>query len=413
MLFKDLNLHQKLLIAIKKAGYKTPTPVQEKAIPKIFSGSDLQVSAQTGTGKTAAFLLPVLTKMMLPSELKGKGPRVLILVPTRELAMQVTTEANKYSSELTKKRAVCIYGGVPYQKQKRSLSKPYDILVATPGRLIDLIKQRCVNLSMVETFILDEADRMLDMGFISDVEDIASKTNKSRQTLLFSATLKKSVLNLSKKLLKDPEQISITPQHEKHENIEQRLHYVDNLNHKNQLLDHLLNDKTINNAIIFTSTKSFADQLVDRLYEDGHQVEALHGDMNQRQRTRTIKKMREGKVKILVATDVAARGIDIQTISHVFNFDLPRNTEDYVHRIGRTGRAGADGIALSFATFKEAFLVTSIEKFTGQKIVTHTVDGMEPKSKFQTKRAPSKRRFKPNDEKRFSPRRKKTFKKRS
>jgi len=388
--FKDLISDPKLLKAIEELGHTIPTPIQEQAIPEVIAGRDLRASAQTGTGKTAAFLLPAMMRLLEPSTLPptgGFGPRVLILVPTRELAMQVATEAAKYGKHLTRVKTVCIYGGTPYPIQNRELGRPYEILVATPGRLIDHINRGRINLAKVEMFILDEADRMLDMGFIDDVEQIAAATPKSRQTLMFSATLKGSVLQLSKRLLNDPLEIAVAPDQEDLDNIEQRLHYVDNIGHKHRLLDHLLNDLTFNQAIVFTSTKSNADQLVDKLIEGGHHAAALHGDMNQRQRTQTITRLRQGKIRILVATDVAARGIDVQSISHVINFDLPNSAENYVHRIGRTGRAGAKGMALSFAVAKEMELVRRIEQFTGQKITATVIAGMEPKFEARAPRS--------------------------
>lgn len=381
MTFKDLNLHPGILKALEEAGYENPTPIQEKAIPTILSGFDIQASAQTGTGKTAAFLLPALNRLTVKSPISGQGPRILILVPTRELAMQVANEAVKYSKHLTQVKTVCIYGGAPYPVQNRELSRHYEILVATPGRLIDHIERGRIDFSRLEMFILDEADRMLDMGFIEPVEYIGSILPKERQTLMFSATLKGNVLNLSKRLLNKPVEISVSEAHAKHENIEQRLYFTDNLDHKYALLDHLLSDPLMNQAIVFTSTKRHADELVNKLYDSGFDAAALHGDMNQHQRTRTITQLRLGKVRILVATDVAARGIDVLTITHVINFDLPMGVEDYVHRIGRTGRTGsiAKGIAMSFAANKDIQIVKRIEQFTGQKITAHVVSGMEPK----------------------------------
>lgn len=381
MKFSDLNLEVGVNRTIEEAGFVTPTEIQQRAIPEILNGKDLLASAQTGTGKTLAYLLPALNKLAKGPR-NGKGPQILILVPTRELAMQVADEASKFSRGIKQVKTVCIYGGAPYPIQNRQLSRPFEILVATPGRLIDHLERGRVNLSNVEMLVLDEADRMMDMGFIKPVEDIAAKTPATRQTLLFSATLKGHVVKLSKNLLKNPLEITVSAIQEKHENIEQRLHFVDNLTHKLQLLEHILLDPTINNAIIFTSTKRYADELVDELYDRGHRSAALHGDMKQNQRTRTIRRMRDGEIKFLVATDVAARGIDIQTISHVINFDLPQCAEDYVHRIGRTGRAGANGIALTFAAPNDGYLLREIEKFTGQKITTHTIPGMEPKSTF-------------------------------
>jgi superfamily II DNA/RNA helicase len=394
MNFEDLNLHPSILKSLEENGLTSPTPIQEKAIPEIMKGTDLRASAQTGTGKTAAFILPSLHRLASPSSLPGKGPRVLILTPTRELAMQVSVEAIKYSKHLSRCKTVCVYGGAPYPPQNRDLARPYEILVATPGRLIDHMEQRRVDFSRVEMLILDEADRMLDMGFIKPVEQIAAMLPKSRQTLLFSATLEGNILKLSKGLMTNPVEIRISPERVNHENIEQRLHRVDNLEHKYRLLNHLLDDPAITQTIIFTSTKRQADHLVDKLVLLGREAKALHGGMNQRQRTRTLREMREEEFNILVATDVAARGIDIQTISHVINFDLPRNTEDYVHRIGRTGRAGAKGIALSFAASRDMSLVRQIEKFTKQPIQMHNVPGQEArKSEASPQAEPSKKPF--------------------
>nr|MBS4171491.1 ATP-dependent RNA helicase RhlE [Neochlamydia sp. AcF95]NGY95012.1 ATP-dependent RNA helicase RhlE [Neochlamydia sp. AcF84] len=381
MTFSELNLHAGILKTLENEGLTTPTPIQLKAIPKVLAGYDLRASAQTGTGKTAAFLLPALNRLTTPSALAGQGPRILILVPTRELAMQVAEEARRFSANLSRVKTVCIYGGAPYPLQNRELSRPYEILVATPGRLIDHMSRGRINFNRIEMLVLDEADRMLDMGFIEPVEKIAAAIPKQRQTLLFSATLKGNVLNLSNRLMNNPIEISVISENSRHENIEQRLHFVDDMHHKSRLLDHLLNDPSVNQAIIFTATKRFADQLVDILYENGHPAAALHGDMNQRQRSKTIMRLRDGEIRVLVATDVAARGIDVQTISHVINFDLPTNAEDYVHRIGRTGRAGAKGIALSFAASKDMRLVRQIEQFTGYTITPSVIAGMEPKSK--------------------------------
>ncbi len=380
MSFQHLDLHPAILKALEEAGYQQPTPIQELAIPKIISGVDLMASAQTGTGKTAAFILPALHLLTQPSKVpNARGPRVLILVPTRELAQQVTEKSIAYSKHLPRMKTVCIYGGAPYPVQNRELSRHFEILVATPGRLIDHMERGRVDFSRLELLILDEADRMLDMGFIGPVEQIADATPKTRQTLLFSATLKGTVLTLSKKLMNKPDEICVSPDRTKHEDIDQRLLHTDNLNHKLKLLDHLLKDEGLDQAIVFTATKRHADELVEILLEGGHKAAALHGDMNQRQRTRTMERMREGKFSVLVATDVAARGIDIQTISHVINFDLPGNAEDYVHRIGRTGRAGAKGIAWSFASSKDFRLLKDIEQFTGQRMTAQVIPGLEPK----------------------------------
>lgn len=388
MKFQDLKLHPGIQKAIDDEGFETPTPIQMKAVPKIVEGGDLRCSAETGSGKTAAFLLPAIQRLTVPSNVPGIGPRVLILAPTRELAMQIAAEATKYARHIPRTKVVCIYGGAPFPPQIRSLARHHEILVATPGRLIDLMDRGRIKLDRVELLILDEADRMLDMGFIEPVEMIAAATPKSRQTLMFSATLKGSVMKLSDRLLTNPQEVSVMAQFDKHENIDQRLHYVDNIHHKNRLLEHLLCDESIKQAIVFTSTKRHADQLVETLAEVGHQAAALHGDMNQRQRTKTISKMRAGEIKILVATDVAARGIDVQTISHVINFDLPHQAEDYIHRIGRTGRAGQSGIALSFVSAGDIGVLKDIEKITGQKTNFAIIPGLEPKGTPPTKSMP-------------------------
>lgn len=412
MTFKEIPIHPQILKAIEELGHTTPTPIQKEAIPAILEGRDLRASAQTGTGKTAAFILPALHKLTVPCEKKARGPRVVILTPTRELAQQVAAEAAKYSKHLSRAKTVCIYGGIPYGIQNRELSKPYEILVATPGRLIDQLERGRIDFSRVELFILDEADRMLDMGFIEPVQEIAAALPENRQTLLFSATLKGSVINLSRSLLKDPLEIIIEGANEKHEQIDQRMHKVDDITHKYKLLDHFLSDDSMNQSIIFTSTKNQADNLAEKLLEEGHKAAALHGDMNQRQRTRTLTRLRRSELKILVATDVAARGIDVQTISHVINFDLPMSPEDYVHRIGRTGRAGASGVALSFVSPKDRHLVKRIEQFTGQTLSFHVIQGMEPKApdkkpfSHPNKKRPFHRKGKPNfgRQKKFSKR---------
>ncbi len=390
MTFQDLIPFPEILKALEELGYTEPTPIQAQAIPEIAKGSDIRGSAQTGTGKTAAFILPVLMRLMTPSTLPGRGPRALILVPTRELAVQVAAEARKFCKYVLRAKTVCIYGGTPYPPQYKELARPFEILVATPGRLIDLLEQKRVDFSRVEVFILDEADRMLDMGFIEPVELIAAALPPTRQTLLFSATLKGSVMNLSRRLLKNPVEISVAGQEEKHENIDQVLVNVDDISHKYRLLESLLEDPAVHQAIVFTSTKHQADQLAEKLGKSGEAVGVLHGGMRQRQRTSMIMKLRQNDVRVLVATDVAARGIDVPAISHVFNFDLPMSVEDYVHRIGRTGRAGATGTAFSFAKYNEQSLVRRIEQFTGQKIRLHVVPGMEARARSSGGYSPSR-----------------------
>lgn len=391
MTFDNLDLHPLLLKAIGAAGYLEPTQIQLKAIPKVIAGFDIRASAQTGTGKTGAFLIPALNRLMSSGAKGGKGPRLLILGPTRELVMQIAAQAEKYSKYLEGLKTVCISGGVPYEIQTRKLCRPYDILIATPGRLLDFIERRKINLSNIEMLILDEADRMLDMGFFEPVEEIVALTPSSRQTLLFSATLQGSVMKLSEKLMNKPMDIVIHAEHAKQDNITQVLHYVDDLHHKNRLLEHLISEDPANHTIVFTSTKRHAEQLVGELQDKGFRAAALHGDMNQRQRTRTIMLFKEGKSRVLIATDVAARGIDIQSITHVINFDLPRNTEDYVHRIGRTGRAGAKGTAISFAARGDTPLVKRIEKFTGHPFNITEIPGLEPRPDRMSAPRPNKR----------------------
>ncbi len=386
--FTSLGLNPSILKAIEESGYTIPTPIQAEAIPTVMAGHDLMASAQTGTGKTAAFILPALHRIAEPSAVRSKGPRVLVLTPTRELAQQVSDAATKYGKNMRVK-VVSILGGMPYPLQNKLLSSPVDILVATPGRLIDHIERGRIDFSRLEILIMDEADRMLDMGFIDDVERIAAATPATRQTLLFSATLDGMIGNLASRLLKTPKRISVAASTARHENIEQKLMYVDDMAHKNRLLDHILRDTALNQAIVFTATKRDADSLADSLSAQGHSAAALHGDMNQRERNRTLVNLRRGQVRVLVATDVAARGIDVAGISHVINFDLPKAAEDYVHRIGRTGRGGATGISVSFASNRDALNLKKIEQYTGQRIEAHTVAGLEPK--FKPRPAPSGR----------------------
>lgn len=411
--FNELSLDQTILKTLQEIGYETPTPIQKLAIPQVIKGSDIIASAQTGTGKTGAFLLPaiqLLTKNNQNSP-KGKGPRVLVLAPTRELAMQIAAEAEKFSRNVPKLRTVCVYGGVPYPPQIRSLSRPYDILVATPGRLLDHMERRLIDLSRVQLLVLDEADRMLDMGFIEPVEYIASRAPKDRQTLLFSATIDKKILGISQKLQNNPVEIKIEPDDLSKSNIEQQLYYVDNLNHKIKLLDHLMEKKEMEQAIIFISTKRQADEMARALRDKNYLAEALHGDMNQRQRSRTIEKLRRGHIRFIIATDVAARGIDIPALTHVINIDLPFKPEDYVHRIGRTGRAGAKGTAITFATHQEERLIFKINKLLNIPMNILTIEGLEPKTPTKTSenRRRNKPRFHPSQRFKKNPKKKSGF----
>ena len=378
MSFASLNLDNALLRAIEESGYTTPTAIQAQAIPVVTAGHDLMASAQTGTGKTAAFMLPALNLLATPHELKSRGPRILVLVPTRELATQVNEAARKYG-KFIRARTVSIVGGMPYPLQNKLLSQPLDILVATPGRLLDHMERGRIDLSRLQMLVLDEADRMLDMGFLPDVERICEQLTAERQTLLFSATLDGDIARIARQILKNPKTIQVATQKEKHANIEQRLHYVDDMTHKNKLLEHLLIAPEVNQVIIFTSTKRHCDVLAEDLYAAGHKTAALHGDMTQGARNRTLTKLRQGEVKVLVATDVAARGIDVAGITHVINYDLPKFAEDYVHRIGRTGRAGNTGIAISFASNIDRHILRKIEQFTGNRMEPSTIEGFEPK----------------------------------
>ncbi len=386
--FELLNLHPSILRAVTEAGYDTPTPIQAQAIPEVLAGRDILASAQTGTGKTAAFTLPALNLLATPHESKSRGPRILVLTPTRELAAQVNEAARKYGKYI-RARTVSIVGGMPYPLQNKLLSQPLDILVATPGRFIDHMERGRIDLSRLQMLVLDEADRMLDMGFMPDVERICAALPAERQTLLFSATLD-GIGHIAKQFLRNPVTIQVAGQKEKHANIEQRLHFVDDMTHKNKLLEHLLIAPDVNQAIIFTSTKRHADVLAEDLYAAGHKTAALHGDMTQSARNRTLTKLRHGDVKVLVATDVAARGIDVQGISHVINYDLPKFAEDYVHRIGRTGRANNTGVAISFASNMDRHILRKIEQFTGQRLEAAVIEGFEPKRAMKMDSAPGK-----------------------
>ena len=392
MKFESLGLAAPINAAIAAAGYTDPTPVQAQAIPEALAGRDLMVSSQTGSGKTAAFMLPALQLLTEAHAVVGRGPRVLVLTPTRELSMQVTKAAETYGRNMKKVKTISIVGGMPYPVQNRLLKSGVDILVATPGRLLDQMQSGRVDLSRLQLLVLDEADRMLDMGFKDDLEAIVSKCPPTRQTLLFSATLEQNIVRLATSMLKDPVRIAVDSQQSRHENIEQRLHFADDMGHKNRLLDHLLRDADMNQAIVFTATKRAADDLASTLNEQGFSVAALHGDMKQGARTRTLQALRKGGLRVLVATDVAARGIDVQGISHVINYDLPRAAEDYVHRIGRTGRAGKNGIAISLANVREHFQVKLIERFTSQPIPVTVIEGLEPKARvFSTPSHPGSR----------------------
>jgi superfamily II DNA/RNA helicase len=387
MTFESLGLDEALLRALKTAGYEQPTDVQARAIPAALAGRDLRVCSSTGSGKTAAFVLPALMRILesrkdpanKPQRGVVRGPRLLVLVPTRELAMQVCKAAGDYGRHVQWLAVTNVVGGVPYAAQLKALRSPLDILVATPGRLIDHLGSGKAILENVEMLVLDEADRMLDMGFIEDIEHIAQALPAKRQTLLASATFAGEVGQLAQRLQRDDvERIEIAAHTEKHENITQQIMWADDLDHKHALLDALLTQRDVDQAVVFTSTQIDADRLADRLHEMGHKVASLHGGMPQGRRNRVLQGLRSHHLRILVATDVAARGIDVPTISHVINYGLPLKAEDYVHRIGRTGRAGRSGRAVTLAERRDVPMIRRIQHYTTQPIPVATVEGLEP-----------------------------------
>lgn len=374
--FADLGLGQTLESTLASQGLTQPTPVQQKAIPMLLQGADLIASAPTGTGKTAAFLLPALARLTEAPKTKSIGPRILVLTPTRELAQQVANAAKQFSRQLNRVKTICVTGGESYREQNRAISTPHEILVATPGRLMDQMQSGRLDFSRLEVFVLDEADRMLDMGFSDDVMAIAAKLPTDRQTVCFTATMSRTVLSLSSQLQKNPQTIEVKAEVARTDAIDQQIVFVDNFGHKRRLLSHWLNGEASGQAVVFTSTKRSADELAAALDAEGHATAALHGDLQQRQRTRMLNQLRRGEVRVLVATDVAARGIDVPAITHVFNFDLPKFAEDYVHRIGRTGRAGATGTAVSFVGRDDVGALRGIERFIGRPVKITEVEGM-------------------------------------
>ncbi|WP_339609181.1 DEAD/DEAH box helicase [uncultured Planktosalinus sp.] len=368
MTFENLNLISPILEALKNEGYTTPTPIQAQTIPLALEGKDVLGCAQTGTGKTAAFAIPIIQLM---SEQKnnqnGKRPiRALILTPTRELAIQIAESFENYGAKTNLKYEV-IFGGVSQNSQVKSLRSGIDVLIATPGRLLDLISQKFVHLNQLEFFVLDEADRMLDMGFLNDVKKIIAKIPQKRQSLFFSATMPDPIVKLANTILVNPTKVEVTPVSSTANTINQAVYFVDKEN-KKHLLKEVLSDKKIDRALVFTRTKHGADKVVKDLIKAGIKSQAIHGNKSQNARQRALNSFKSKETRVLVATDIAARGIDIDDLTHVINYELPNIPESYVHRIGRTGRAGSDGIAIAFCDAEEKAYLKDIQKLIGKQI---------------------------------------------
>lgn len=376
MTFSTLGLSQPLLNALQDQKYETPTPIQEQAIPVILKGQDLLASAQTGTGKTAGFTLPILQQLADAPKARSNHIKVLILAPTRELAAQIHQSILDYGRYLNVRSGV-VFGGVKINPQMIKLRAGLEILVATPGRLLDLFSQRAVRFEEVKTLVLDEADRMLDMGFIHDIKKIISLLPRTRQTLLFSATFTQDIRDLAKLFLKNPLEISVTPRNTAAATVLQKIHPVDKAR-KADLLSHLIRKKGWEQALVFSRTKHGANKLVKHLIADGIDAVAIHGNKSQSQRTKALADFKLGKVRILVATDIAARGIDIDQLPIVVNVDLPQVAEDYIHRIGRTGRAGADGHAISLVSADEIHQLRDIEKLIKHPLKREEIDDFSP-----------------------------------
>ncbi|HHW79231.1 MAG TPA: DEAD/DEAH box helicase [Acholeplasmataceae bacterium] len=367
MEFKNLQIIEPILKAIEFAGHTKPTPIQIEAIPSILDNKDLLASAQTGTGKTAAFAIPILQQIYNKNIIKpSKAIKALVLTPTRELATQVGEDFYRYSKYL-KIRSLVIFGGVPQVKQTQALNRGTTVLIATPGRLMDLMNQGYIKLNEIEYFVLDEADQMLDMGFIHDVRKIVKAIPNNRQSLLFSATMPDSIIKLARELLKDPIRIEVTPTHQTLDIIKQKVYHV-NKREKTDLLIKLIKENKIESLLVFTRTKHLANRLVTALGDKGFKSEAIHGNKSQSARERALDNFKKGKTKILVATDIAARGIDIDGLSYVINYDLPETPETYLHRIGRTGRAGSSGVAISFCEEDNLKMLQEIERHIKTKI---------------------------------------------
>ncbi|MDX1812318.1 MAG: DEAD/DEAH box helicase [Gammaproteobacteria bacterium] len=393
MTFASLGLSEPLLRALADKGYEHPTPVQLQAIPSIISGHDMMAAAQTGTGKTAGFTLPLLERLNGGKSAKPNCVRALVLTPTRELAAQVGESVAQYGKYLALRSAV-VFGGVKINPQMMKLRKGVDVLVATPGRLMDLYQQNAVKFNQVEILVLDEADRMLDMGFINDIRKILALMPKRRQNLLFSATFSDDIRKLAKGLLHNPVEIDVSPRNTTTSTVSQLVHPVDKTK-KSALLVHLINENTWEQVLVFTRTKRGANRLVEYFGKNNISAAAIHGNKSQGARTRALADFKNGKMRVLVATDLAARGIDISDLPHVVNFDLPDVAENYVHRIGRTGRGGAVGEAVSLVCADEIELLSDIESLTGKLLERKLVEGFEPKQKLpvtelKKKKAPKK-----------------------
>ncbi|MCP0915409.1 DEAD/DEAH box helicase [Acinetobacter indicus] len=383
--FADFPLHETLQQALDALGFTAPTPVQEQSIPAALEGKDLLVSSQTGSGKTAAFLLPTLNALanqdtFVPFKERMKAitqPSILVLCPTRELAQQVSQDAIAFVRHMKGVRIAAIMGGMPFGKQIQQL-KGAQVVVATPGRLLDLVNRRQIKLDKVNALIVDEADRMLDLGFSEDLEAISDLAANREQTLMFSATFAPRIITLAERMMNEPERIAIETGHSTNTDITQTLHWTDGFEHKKKLLTHWLSEQDLDQAVVFASTQEDTDMLAEELAEAGHSVVALHGAMPQTVRNRRLRSIREGRAKILVATDVAARGLDVPTISHVINFGLPMKNEDYVHRIGRTGRAGRTGKAITLATYRERGKIRALEDYLDARLEVSEIEGLEP-----------------------------------
>ena len=383
--FADFSLDATLIQAIEGLGFTTPTPVQEQAIPAALEGKDLLVSSQTGSGKTAAFLLPTLNALATEEALSSfkdrmkavTQPNILVISPTRELAQQVCQDAIALVRHMKGVRVAAIMGGMPFAKQIQQL-KGAQVVVATPGRLLDLVNRRQIKLDKVDALIVDEADRMLDLGFSEDLEAIGELAANRKQTLMFSATFAPRIVTLAERMMNNPLRIAIETGHSTNTDITQTLHWTDGFEHKKKLLTHWLSHESVDQAVVFASTQEDTDMLAEELAEAGLSVVALHGAMPQTVRNRRLRSIREGRAKILVATDVAARGLDVPTISHVINFGLPMKNEDYVHRIGRTGRAGRTGNAITLATYRERGKIRALEDFLDARLNVSEIEGLEP-----------------------------------